>query len=247
MICLFLKGFSQVNNFHFKKLTNADGLSQSSITAITQDRFGQIWIGTRDGLNKYDGNHFTVYRNEADNDASISNNDILAIEEDADGNIWIGTFNGINKYDPKVNVFKRYYQNEEGSSQNRNNVLTIKKLSNGEIWIGTSNGLSVYDKSTDTFKTIVEVDRPNSLLTNSVSSIFETQNGTVYIGTSRGVSQLIDHNTMDFKTIDATRGKYIQDLIESPEHQLLIATRTESVLKYHPVSGKLESYFKPEH
>lgn len=93
-------------------------------------------------------------------------------------------------------------------------MLTIKKLSNGEIWIGTSNGLSVYDKSTDAFKTIVEVDRPNSLLTNSVSSIFETRNGTVYIGTSRGVSQLIDHNTMDFKIIDASRGKYIQDLIE---------------------------------
>lgn len=73
MICLFTKGFSQVNNIHFKKLTNADGLSQSSITAITQDRFGQIWIGTRDGLNKYDGNHFTVYRNEADNAAPISN------------------------------------------------------------------------------------------------------------------------------------------------------------------------------
>lgn len=245
-IFIFLNGFSQQKEYHFKTLTNADGLSQSSITTIIQDNLGQMWIGTRDGLNKYDGNNFTIYRNEVNNPASISNNDILALEEDSNGNIWVGTFNGVNKYDPKSNVFKRYFHKQNDASLNSSNVFVIKELSNGDIWIGTSNGISVYDKSTDSFKDIPENTNANSLLVNSVSSIFEMHDGSVFVGTSLGVSQLIDKKKFKFKTLEGTKGLNIQDLIESPSNQLLMATRAKSVLQYNPLTEKVSSYFSDE-
>ena len=127
-------------------MSTAVGLSQSSAIAIHQDKLGQIWIGTRDGLNKYDGSRFTVFRNDIDNPNSISNNDILAIEEDKDGFIWIGTYNGLNKYDPRTNKFTRYFHQQNNQSLSNNTVWTIKEMSNGDIWIGTSNGLSIFNK-----------------------------------------------------------------------------------------------------
>ena len=143
--------YAQQNTYVFNHLTSKDGLSQSSAIAIHQDQLGQIWIGTRDGLNKYDGTKITVYRSEPDNPNSISNNDILTIQEDAEGYLWIGTYNGLNKYNPKTNTFTRYFHTQDDNSLSNNVVWTLKVLSNDKICIGTTEGLSIYDKTTNTF------------------------------------------------------------------------------------------------
>lgn len=74
--------FAQIekNTYQFKHLSTSDGLSQSSVITIEQDDLGRMWLGTRDGLNLYDGNDFKVYRNVAFDSTSISNSDILAIK-----------------------------------------------------------------------------------------------------------------------------------------------------------------------
>src|SRR5690554_6712386 len=87
--------FSQNKDFVFRHLTISDALSQSSVISIVQDKNGLVWFGTRDGLNKYDGQQFTVYKHNANDSTSISNNDIIALIVDSEGDLWIGTFNGL--------------------------------------------------------------------------------------------------------------------------------------------------------
>ena len=97
--------YSQSSEYQFKNLTIKDGLSENSVTNIYQDRLGQMWFATRNGLNSYDGSEFKIYRNAPSDSTSIGHNDITAIDEDAEGNLWIGTYKGLNKFDPITNTF----------------------------------------------------------------------------------------------------------------------------------------------
>lgn len=95
--------------YSLEQLDNTKGLSNSSVNSIFQDSENLIWIGTWDGLNRYDGNSFKIFRPELDNDNSLSNQVILKIDEDNTGKIWILTMHGINRYDKKTGTFQRYY------------------------------------------------------------------------------------------------------------------------------------------
>lgn len=92
-----------------EQLDNTKGLSNSSVNAIFQDSENLLWIGTWDGLNRYDGSNFKIFRPELDNENSLSNQVILKIAEDKTGQIWILTIHGINKFDKKTGTFHRYY------------------------------------------------------------------------------------------------------------------------------------------
>tara|TARA_R110002049_G_scaffold164173_2_gene330207 strand:- start:11799 stop:15851 length:4053 start_codon:yes stop_codon:yes gene_type:complete len=238
ILCYAWVGFSQNETYKFTHITTAEGLSQSSAIVLHQDSLGQIWIGTRDGLNKYDGTEFTVYRTEKDNPFSISNSDILSIEQDSYGFIWVGTTIGLNMYNPKKDTFTRYFTNKAGTSIINNTVSAIKELSNKELWVGTTLGLSIYDKSTDSFESFLKG--------NQILSIFETKKGSVFIGTVSGLKQLIGKTDKDyqFKTIEGTEGLTIQDIVESTNGNLLLGTRTLSVLEYNINNEALRPYFE---
>lgn len=96
-------------NYFVEQLDNTKGLSNSSVNTIFQDSENLLWIGTWDGLNRYDGGDFKIFRPELNNENSLSNQVILKIGEDNTGQIWILTMHGINRYDKKKNIFQRYY------------------------------------------------------------------------------------------------------------------------------------------
>lgn len=240
--------FTQSVAYQFAHVSTTEGLSQSSAIAIHQDNLGQMWIGTRDGLNKYDGSKFTVYRSEIDNPYSLSNNDILAIEEDSDGFIWVGTYNGLNKYNPKTNTFTRYFHEDNNESLSNNTVWAIKELSNKEIWIGTSNGLSIFNKKTQTFQNCVKTNTKSSIVGNHILSIIETNNKNIFVGTTTGLSEYVktENGILQFKNINHSEDLYIQDLIETKSKTLLIATKSKSVLEYNPDNKRISSYFNQD-
>ena len=91
----------QFNNFKFENLDTTEGLSSSTCLEIFQDKEGFLWFGTIDGLNKYNGYEFEVFRSVLNDPNSISNNRINAIEGDNDGNLWVGTNNGLNFFNTK--------------------------------------------------------------------------------------------------------------------------------------------------
>ncbi|SNR69414.1 Signal transduction histidine kinase [Lutibacter flavus] len=96
-------------NYFIEQLDNTKGLSNSSVNTIFQDSENLLWIGTWDGLNRYDGGNFKIFRPELANENSLSNQVILKIGEDNKGQIWVLTMHGINRYDKKNDIFKRFY------------------------------------------------------------------------------------------------------------------------------------------
>src|SRR5258706_6520106 len=93
-IFLPFNSLAQAPKLKFKHITNENGLSNTTIEAIFQDKRGFMWFGTRDGLNRYDGYQFVIYRYDSKDSNSISDNYIQYIYEDRDQNLWIGTING---------------------------------------------------------------------------------------------------------------------------------------------------------
>ncbi|MBC9795540.1 response regulator [Sinomicrobium sp. FJxs] len=242
-------GIAQNEAYTFRRLSTADGLSQSSVIAIRQDHLGQMWFGTRDGLNKYDGTSFTVYRNDPGDSLSISNSDILAIEEDSDGYIWVGTYNGLNRFDPRTNTFKRYFHTNAPGALNHNTILCIRQLQNGEIWAGTANGLSVYDRESDTFTTVTRKrEEANSLPDNFISSIRETRKGEVWIGTSGGICRFLQRKEgrFSFRSYPVSARPatplFVQDIIEDGKGNLWVGSKNRGLYKLDTDSGKLHPF-----
>src|SRR5512133_2844680 len=108
----------------FEHVTVQDGLSQSAGQAIFQDSRGFLWVGTQDGLNRYDGYTFTVFKHKVDDPSSISNNNILSIEEDENGNLWIGTLDGLNRFNPVTETFIHYKNIPDNAASLSHNLIT---------------------------------------------------------------------------------------------------------------------------
>ncbi|WP_299108346.1 hybrid sensor histidine kinase/response regulator transcription factor [uncultured Winogradskyella sp.] len=241
--------YAQNSNYKFKQISTSEGLSQSSVIAIHQDKIGQMWFGTRDGLNKYDGSNFTLYRNINNDSLSISNNDILSIKDDSEGFIWIGTYNGLNRYNPIQNNFTRYYRNSNNNSLRSNTVWCLEEIEN-EIWVGTTNGLSIYDKSKDQFNTIVYPDNETVNLSNTfITKILKTKKGDVWVATTKGLHKLLkrDANDFYFKSYhlqsvakEPKSELMIQDILESKNGKIWVATKNEGILFYNYKTDALE-------
>ncbi len=147
-------GTARVIDPRFTHLTTNDGLSQSSVTEIQQDRRGFMWFATRDGLNRYDGNTFVVYKHNPNDPASLSSNFVLDLMEDDQGYLWIATdFGGVNKFDPATERFVHYRHDPNNrNSLSGDSVETIARDSQGRLWFGTvDSGLDRFDPRTGAF------------------------------------------------------------------------------------------------
>ncbi|MEE9363685.1 MAG: two-component regulator propeller domain-containing protein [Cellulophaga sp.] len=133
--------------YYTEQLDNTKGLSNSSVNTIFQDSENLIWIGTWDGLNRYDGNKFKVFRPELNNEKSLSNQVILKIDEDHLGQIWILTMHGINRYDKKTNVFYRYYFSRKNKPPLSENEFNMAIGPSKKVFCAVKDwGIGYYDK-----------------------------------------------------------------------------------------------------
>ena len=136
--CALCQVYGQQQNFYFRSLEVEDGLSQNMIYTILQDEQGFMWFGTQDGLNRYDGRRFTVYKKNANNPKSLGNNGIFSLTQDDDETIWVGTANGVYLYHPALDAFTPFdIKTAEGENIN-GTVRDIKKDKNGNVWLAVS-------------------------------------------------------------------------------------------------------------
>jgi PAS domain S-box-containing protein len=171
----------------FERYTLEDGLSQNTVFALLQDRQGFLWIGTQDGLDRYDGYEFTVFKNDPQNANSLSLSSVIALYEDRQGMLWIGTWGGgLNRYDPHSGQFTRYQNNPDNPASLGNDIVTaIREDRQNRLWVGTcGGGLNLLDRQTGKFTRYQnDPHDPESLSSDNISTIFEDSTGGLWIGT----------------------------------------------------------------
>ncbi|RTE54021.1 response regulator [Arenibacter aquaticus] len=221
----------------FKHITTTDGLSQSDVNAIYQDKFGYMWFGTHDGLNKYDGYGFTVYNPDNEKPDSINSNLIYDIVGDDEGNLWIGTTgSGLNFFNATTGKFTSYRNKEDDSGSLSSDHITALYLdSKKRLWIGSRNGLDMVDLSLSSkdfvFKHYNSEQAPfiAGWDGTSIYTIYEDKNSQLLVGSASGLFKLAkDANGQDyFGSITNTIGlpnTAIRDLTEDALGRLLVAT-----------------------
>ncbi len=167
-----------------KTYATNDGLPSKNTTATLKDRRGFIWVGTENGLCRFDGYTFKTFANKAGDSSSISNNFVNAIIEDKKGKIWVATMDGLNLLDPLTETFTRFvHRDNQPNSLSNNKVWSVLCDKNGKTWIGTDDGFNQYISVSKGF--VVYKPNParnNSLVGKSVNSIIEDAQGDLWLG-----------------------------------------------------------------
>ncbi len=200
-ILLFLGGCANLlsqNTIYFDRISINNGLSQGDVNCIYQDNTGFMWFGTHDGLNKYNGYEFTVYKPDPKVKSSINSNLIYSITGDSNDDLWVGTTGqGLNHYNKSNGKFTHFVHDKENTNSLINNHINVLyKDRKDKLWIGTANGLDLIDlkNTTDsiTFKHFNLTDNKiSSSLSNSlIYSIFEDSQGQIWVGSSKGLFKL---------------------------------------------------------
>jgi diguanylate cyclase (GGDEF)-like protein len=176
-------------NQRFTHLGLEEGLAQSTVYTLLQDRQGYVWMGTQAGLHRFDGYGFKIYRHDGADPSSISDSQVFTMAQARDGAIWIGTLNGLNRFDPITETFTRYQHGDADDTLSSDDVIAIVEDRAGHIWVGTGNGLSRLDPATGKFRRYLAGPKGTpGLRHNIVRALHEDRAGDIWIGSNLGVS-----------------------------------------------------------
>jgi len=229
----------------FVKLGTEQGLPQSTVNTIFQDSQGFVWIGTYDGLTRFDGYRFVNFKNNPQDASSISNNVIVSIIEDQQGFLWIGTAqNGVNRFDPKTGEFTRFLSNRDDfDSLSHPQVTVIHEDTAGRIWVGTIQGLNLFLPEKQAFAHFYHNPLDNQSLPNGpIVDIVDDGNNNLYVAASDSLTHFdIDQQVFSvFEQRNAPR--QINDLYLDTDNSLWIATRLDGLFHYSPDRKTFNQY-----
>jgi ligand-binding sensor domain-containing protein len=170
----------------FEKLSSPNGRTFGFVTAITQDKIGEMWFSTKLGLVRYNGRNFTYYVHEPLNSNSLNSNILETVYADNNGDIWVGSLGGgLTKLDPSTGIFSHFnHDPQDPNSLPQDTVTSVLQDHKGIFWIGTHNGLCRYNPEENNFITYkFEPNKLNSLSSNQVRRLYEDSEGNLWIGT----------------------------------------------------------------
>ncbi len=237
-LLFFNLSLAQYKKLHFDHITTDDGLSKASVTCIVQDFQGFMWIGTFNGLNRYDGQDFTVYQYNQNDQHSISDNYISSIIEDHNRKLWIGTNDGLNCYNRNEDNFI-HYRHIPGDSLSicDNQIEVIYEDSKNRLWIGTrKGGLDLYDRKNKSFIHHVHNENdPGTISSNFIESIFEDANHNLWIGHRDGSIDILYNNKNKFSHFyynnKALTNSAITSIVQSHDNSIWIGTQRDGLFK----------------
>lgn len=215
-----------------------EGLSQNTIFDITQDKQGNMWFATYDGLNKFDGYDFTVYQHDEENSHSIGNDVIRTCIVDSQGRLWIGTGEGLSRYDAAKDSFYNFYYQKKGKNLPISSIVEIneKRLL---LFSSKEEGLLLFDTETQQFS-----DSPlhASLASIQLSSI-NKQGDDIYIGSFNGAYVYsISQKTLKNIMPQILAGKHIRPILKESPTKLWIGTEGDGLFLVNPQTHDIVNF-----
>ena len=191
---IFYNSFSQSPSsfISFQHLSNEQGLSQNTVTAIVQDDQGFMWLGTKDGLNRYDGGSVKIFRHNEGDTTSLLSNEIHCLFKGSNGNLWVGTQEGLCSYDHKTNRFRSYsckgIQQLKGTG-GITRIMAIQEDHHKKIWVGTKGGLLKWDEVKDVFEYygVQEATEVDNFASNRIIDLIADREGKLWLATHKGI------------------------------------------------------------
>ena len=210
-------------NFYFKHFSIEDGLSQVTQYALLKDQYGFVWIGSLNGLNRFDGEEFLVFKNDKNDSTTICGNSIITLYQDTKGRIWIGTQNnGICFFDYRTGVFQKVELDNGGEKVNDGLVVKFAEDDLGSLWIATYNyglqRLALDDLSFEAKKiTVASQDEIK------VKSVFKTQDDRLWVSINDKIySTLVSDKISEFKFEQLPTSKLDTDIRGFAENEVAI-------------------------
>ena len=246
LVCIFscLKISTSYANiresFNFKNITIEDGLYQSTVETIYQDSKGYIWIGTNDGLDRYNGYEFKHYKHDKYDKNSIANNYIVDIIEDKNGYIWVSTIGGLSRINPDKDEIKNYYSKEDSGNLSNSNLWQILCTKDNRLIASTIDGLNVYDKNKDKFTRILY--KEGELPSQYIYSIEEDINGHIWVGTDNGLVELDKDLNIVKSYQDAIGDSDVYNVYDDSKGNIWVCTLDNGLFKINLDDKSVENY-----
>lgn len=211
-----------------------NGLSNSLINQVYQDKKGFIWIATEYGLNKFDGINFTIYKHIDGDSTSLKHNYVRTLFEDSSGNFYVGTIVGLMKYDWSTDSFQDIKMYRDGKIV-RPHIISIIETHNGDIWLTTSGqSIFILKKGTDNFLSDPTLNK--SLSSSFLNSIFQDSKFNIWIGSENDGLNRYDPRTKKtavFKAPHDISSNNISAIKEDIEGNIYVGTLTQGLNKYN--------------
>jgi signal transduction histidine kinase/ligand-binding sensor domain-containing protein/DNA-binding response OmpR family regulator len=234
-------GLNRFDGYEFivyKKEDSRNSLSNNFVYSISEDHQGDLWIGTKNGLNLYEFRHdrFIHFIHDSLNTNSPAGNWITSAYTDRQGTIWIGTnSSGLDMITRdeknKRYIFTHFTNNVRPGSLSNNSIRSIYEDSKGRLWVATANGLNLFHRETKIFQRFLSVPgNPNSISFPEIRCVFEDRTGTIWVGTQFGLNRWIDETGNFVRYISNEDDPWslshfvVNDISEDPEGNLYFAT-----------------------
>jgi len=237
--------------YQFETIDTDDGLSLNSVMSVVRDKYGFMWFGTEDGLNRYDGRSFKVFRHDPLDSTSLNSSSVLSTLVDSQGNLWVGTYvSGLNRYDYRTESFQHYPADPLDSlALGDGSIYAMTEDHLGQLWIGTAgHGLYRLDPETGQSTPLKQLVNGQDTLSNPVIfSLFEDHTHYLWIATLDGLN-VLDLNTYALRiyTYDPndpgslfdSSVNTIFETFDGQEHKIWIGTTWGGLDEYDPVHDR---------
>ena len=227
--------------------TSEHGLSQNNISGIIKDQDGFIWVGTGDGLNRFDGYSFIQFTHSDADTASISNDVIRNFLIDSKGRLWVGTYNGLNLYDSEKEAFQTFLTRPgDENTLSQNTIVSLLEDRNHHLWVGTYAGLNKIDL--ETLELVRYKPDGRGLADNAINALLEDRHGRIWACTGKGINMIgpkgVEETIQQSDVPNGLPSELIVGIVQDSTGAIYLGTNGSGVLRLANEDDRTFEHFR---